>query len=92
MKNLQFDNLNKKYIYYLFAYVCVCASVFHRTHMEIKGELEGVNYLLPPCGPLGLNSGHHTWQQAPLFPSHQLQFDNHFDGKASHKPVTLLSL
>lgn len=38
-----------------------------------RHEYEGHSSLLLPCGSMGLNSGHHAWQQALLFaePSQQ---------------------
>lgn len=34
--------------------------------MEVKGQPTGVNSFSPQCGFWGSESGHHSWQQAPL--------------------------
>lgn len=37
-------------------YVCLCASVYHRAHMEIGGQPVGTSSLTPPCGSWDLSS------------------------------------
>lgn len=51
---------------------CVCLpsphlfgeSMAHR-HVEVRGQLEGVVYLLPSCGFWGPILCHQAWQQIP---------------------------
>lgn len=38
----------------------------HRTYVEVRGQLVGLDDLLPSCGTQGSNLGCQSWQQAPL--------------------------
>lgn len=55
--------------YYLFIYYfCVClwrrSTCIPQLHVEVRGQLVGVDSLLPPCRFQGLNSGSRVWGQA----------------------------
>lgn len=51
--------------------------IFLCVAVHVRGQLAGVDFLHPEYKSLGLNSGHHGWQQMPLFsePSHHLQYN-----------------
>lgn len=55
----------------LFIFQCVytCVSVYHSTHMEIRGPLSGVAPLLLPCRIWKSNLGHFTCAQAAQQPT-----------------------
>lgn len=55
--------IKKLFAFYLF---CECVLRWVYAH-EIRGQLGVVSSLLPLCGPQGLNPGHQTWRQAPLY-------------------------
>jgi hypothetical protein len=50
---------------YVFIYICLSGCLSYIC-AEIRTSLPGVGSFFLPCGFWGLNSGHHTWQQASL--------------------------
>lgn len=44
--------------------MCICTD--HGTWVEVRGQPEGVDFLLQPCGSQGSNSGFQAWYQVPL--------------------------
>lgn len=50
--------------------VCVSLCLCGGMHVEVRGQLVRVSFLLSICGSQGLNLGLQTWQKAPLLLSH----------------------
>lgn len=49
-----FDFLNI-YLFIVYVFVCIWVYTCHRLHVEIKGYLKGVGFLLPLCALQRLN-------------------------------------
>lgn len=70
-----FHNFNKVFHALLFFSTWVmCAGMGE--HVEVRGQLVGINALLPPCGPVRSGSGHQARQHVslPAEPPHSLIF------------------
>lgn len=46
--------------------ICVWACECLSAHVEVRGELIGLSFLLLSCGLWGIRSDSQTWQQAPF--------------------------
>ena len=43
-------------------------DTYHGTYVQVRGQLVGISFFLPPFGTQGLNSGCQAWRQAHLAP------------------------
>ena len=54
---------------FYFSSVCACVSlcvcVYHGMHAQVRGDVSGMSFLLPPLGA-GTGLGHRAWRQVPL--------------------------
>lgn len=63
--NIDFSSWLKLYLFCIYVYACMSTS----PHVQVRRQIPRVEFLLPPRGTQGSNSGGQIWQRAPLPPT-----------------------